>query len=193
MLPAKLQEQLMLCAIMGLQSGWICYIIGIMKNGREVCVMDEWNILQQADSCMHTETGMITLSKADYESMLQYALHERPEEVCGLLGGVTEGTDKHIKRVYLLTNCDHSSKHFSIDPREQFAAVRDMRANGWEPLGCWHSHPQSPAIPSEEDVRLAYDSRASYLILSCMEEAAPMLHAFHIADGMAEQEKLVIV
>lgn len=135
---------------------------------------------------------MITLQRSDYEKMLAHALNERPDEACGLIGGVIEGEDKHIKKVYLLTNIDHSNEHFSLDPKEQLAAIKDMRANGWVPLGNWHSHPESPSRPSEEDKRLAYDSKASYLILSLMDEANPVLNSFHIEGDMAEKENLVI-
>ena len=111
---------------------------------------------------------MIKLSKSDYEKILKHAESELPNEACGLIGGVTEGGDKLIKKVYLLTNTDHSNEHFSMDPKEQLAAIKDMRANGFVPLGNWHSHPESPSRPSDEDKRLAYDSKASYMILSLM-------------------------
>ena len=66
-----------------------------------------------------------------------------------------------------------------------------MRKNGLQPLGNWHSHPETPSRPSEEDKRLAYDASASYLILSLAEEE-PVLRAFSIKEGTAEQEKLII-
>lgn len=135
---------------------------------------------------------MITLKKADYEKMLAHAKKELPNEACGLLAGVIEGTDKKVEKVYLLTNIDHSNEHFSLDPKEQLAAVKDMRANGLVPLGNWHSHPESPSRPSEEDKRLAYDSKASYMILSLMELEHPVLHSFKIEGDQAEKETLVI-
>ena len=46
-----------------------------------------------------------------------------------------------------------------MDPKEQLKAIKDMRANGLTPLGNWHSHPETPARPSQEDIRLAYDRR----------------------------------
>ena len=92
--------------------------------------------------------------------------------------------DEHrIRKVYLLTNTDHTNEHFSIDPREQLKAVRDMRENGLQPLGNWHSHPETPSRPSEEDKRLANDRKASYLILSLAEKDHPVLNAFHIENG----------
>ena len=123
---------------------------------------------------------MIQLTKADFEKMLAHAEKELPDEACGLIAGEVQGTDKIIKKVYLLTNIDHSNEHFSLDPKEQLAAVKDMRANGLVPLGNWHSHPETPARPSQEDIRLAYDSTASYLILSLMDAEHPVLHAFTI-------------
>ena len=129
---------------------------------------------------------MIQLNKADFEKMLAHATRELPDEACGLIAGEVQGTDK------IVTNIDHSNEHFSLDPKEQLAAVKDMRANGLVPLGNWHSHPESPSRPSEEDKRLAYDSKASYMILSLMDRENPVLNSFHIEGTDAEKEDLQI-
>ena len=135
---------------------------------------------------------MITFNKNDYDKILEYAKVNLPEEACGLIGGTIEDGNKYIKKVYLLTNIDHSNEHFSMDPKEQLAAVKDMRAEGLVPLGNWHSHPESPSRPSEEDKRLAYDSKASYMILSLMEPEQPVLNSFHIEGDESTKEDLVI-
>ena len=122
----------------------------------------------------------ITIRQNDFDSICEHALRERPDEACGLIAGVDrEDGVREIRKVYLLTNTDHMNEHFSIDPKEQLQAIKDMRANGLKPLGNWHSHPETPSRPSEEDKRLANDSRASYLILSLMDETQPVLNAFH--------------
>ena len=59
-------------------------------------------------------------------------------------------------------------------------AVKDARANGLQMLGNFHSHPESPSRPSEEDKKLAYDSNAIYMILSLMEEDEPILRGFNV-------------
>jgi len=126
---------------------------------------------------------MITIKKSDYEKILQHATENLPEEACGLIAGTTEedGT-KHIEEVYLLENTDHSNEHFNISPQDQLKAIKDMRSKGLTPLGNWHSHPESPSRPSEEDKRLFFDSKARYLILSLMERDAPVLNAFIVEN-----------
>ena len=135
---------------------------------------------------------MIKISRSDYEKILAHAKSELPNEACGLIAGEVTDSGKIIRKVYLLTNIDHSNEHFSLDTKEQLAAIKDMRANGFSPLGNWHSHPESPSRPSEEDKRLAYDSKASYLILSLMEIDKPVLNSFRISGDTAENEGLEI-
>ena len=135
---------------------------------------------------------MIKLTKSDFEKILAHAVKELPDEACGLIAGTVEDGDKEIKKVYLLTNIDHSNEHFSLDPKEQLEAIKDMRKNGFVPLGNWHSHPESPSRPSEEDKRLAFDSKASYMILSLMDRENPVLNSFHIEGTDAEKENLQI-
>ncbi|MBQ9322362.1 MAG: hypothetical protein IJ239_08450, partial [Eubacterium sp.] len=62
----------------------------------------------------------ITIRKEDYEQICRSAAAGRPEEVCGLLAGIDrEDGVREIRKIYLLTNTDHSPEHFSIDPKEQ--------------------------------------------------------------------------
>lgn len=136
---------------------------------------------------------MITISKDNYQKILEHARKNLPEEACGLIAGEVTADGKAIREVYLLTNINHSNEHFSLDPKEQLAAIKDMRAKGLKPLGNWHSHPESPSRPSQEDKRLAYDSSASYLILSLQDRENPVLNSFHIEGDNATNEGLQIV
>lgn len=135
---------------------------------------------------------MIILPVELYDQMLAQARAELPLECCGLLAGTkTEGMIK-LTAVYPATNIDQSQEHFSIDPREQLAALKDMRQKGWEMLGNYHSHPATPARPSAEDIKLAYHPDAVYMILSLMQPDAPVLKAFRVAGGEAAEVKLVL-
>jgi proteasome lid subunit RPN8/RPN11 len=123
---------------------------------------------------------IVKMKKSDYEKILNYCIEGLPNESCGLLGGTVEGNVKTVSKVYLLTNTDASNEHFSMDPKEQFAALKDARSNGLSIIGNFHSHPESPSRPSEEDKRLAYDSTIEYLILSLMDMENPVLKAFGV-------------
>lgn len=135
---------------------------------------------------------MVLLKKEDYHLMLEHAKKLVPEEACGLIAGKVEGKDRIVEKVYLLENIDHSSEHFSLNMQEHLEAVKDMRKLGLVPLGNWHSHPESPSRPSQEDKRLAYDKNASYMILSLMNAEQPVLNSFHIEGDEVTKENLII-
>ena len=134
---------------------------------------------------------MIYLKQSDYEAILAHGKAGLPKEACWLIAGREEGGDRYIEKVYLLENEDHSPEHFTMSPQAQLSAIKDMRKNGLGPLGNFHSHPSTPSRPSEEDKRLALDPRASYMILSLMEEE-PVLRSFHIEGGEVTVEDLTI-
>lgn len=134
----------------------------------------------------------IHLHLEDYLAMVRHAREMAPVEDCGLIGGRMDGEDKIVEKVFFLTNVDHSEEHFSLDPKEQFDAVRTLREQGLQLLGNWHSHPASPSRPSEEDKRLAFDTKASYLILS-LRGGDPVLNSFQISrDKHVTKEDLRI-
>lgn len=136
---------------------------------------------------------MIKLLKTDFEEMVKHAKSKLPHEACGLIAGTIDSDNKEIKKVYYLTNIDHSNEHFSIDPNEQLATIKDIRMKGLKLIGNWHSHPETPSRPSEEDKRLAYDSRASYMILSLMDDEHPVINSFHIEGNISKKEELILI
>jgi len=127
---------------------------------------------------------MITITPEAYNSVLSQALKDKPNESCGYL----LGTDKEtVTENYPMTNIDNSGEHFSFDPKEQFAALNYARKNGLKIVGNWHSHPETPSRPSEEDIRLAYDKNIFYFILS-LKDAEPDFNAFRIVDGKVTEK-----
>lgn len=127
-----------------------------------------------------------------YDELVKYAREHSPEEACGLIAGIETEDGRQIKKIYYLENTDHATDHFTLDSKDQMTAIKDMRANGLKPLGNWHSHPESPSRPSQEDIRLAYDSKASYFILSLMAEY-PVLNSFHVENQAWTKEDLRIL
>jgi [CysO sulfur-carrier protein]-S-L-cysteine hydrolase len=107
--------------------------------------------------------------------------------VCGYLAG----NDRQVTRHYKLTNIDHSPEHFSFDPAEQFQVVRETRKEGLEILANYHSHPETPARPSVEDIRLAYDPNISYVIVS-LAAGQSDVKSFRIQNGVVEKEEIQV-
>ena len=50
--------------------------------------------------------------------------------ICRRHGPNSSSEDKNvivITKVYYLTNTDHAEDHFTMDPKEQLTAIKDMR------------------------------------------------------------------
>lgn len=69
-----------------------------------------------------------------------------------------------------------------MDPEEQLHVMRAMREAGLSMLGICHSHPDSPAYPSEKDIRLAVYDETAYLVVSFADQE-PHIEAFSIVGG----------
>ena len=136
-----------------------------------------------------TRDFMLKLPKHIYDDLIAHAREGFPLEVCGLLGG-REGM---VAAAHRLTNLDASNEHFSMDPREQFAAVKAMRAADQEMLAVYHSHPETPARPSEEDIRLALTPGVSHVIVSLADAQSPDLRSFKIEKGLVTAEEVEII
>ena len=91
-----------------------------------------------------------------------------------------------------LTNIDAAPDHYSMDPTEQFATIRQIRAEGMQVAGVYHTHPDTPARPSMEDIRLAYDPDLSYVIVSLMAGVEPVL-AYNMNGGEVVQVDLQVI
>ena len=126
---------------------------------------------------------MITISQNNVLEIFEQGYKDLPNETCGLL----VGKDNHITKVFPLNNVDQSPEHFSFDPADQFKVMREARSEGLKVMANYHSHPASPARPSEEDIRLAYDPNILYFIAS-LEAETPVLKAFWIKNGVVTEE-----
>lgn len=128
------------------------------------------------------------IKKEVVERLFAHAQKEKPREACGYLAG----RNGVITVSYVLSNIDKSSEHFSFDPKEQFQALKDARSKGLEILAVYHSHPKTPARPSEEDIRLAYDPDILYAIVSLAQDKRD-LKAFRIKDRQVDPVNLEVI
>ena len=132
---------------------------------------------------------MLKIPNEIHDSIIAHAREGFPLEVCGILGG----RDGLVSAIFRMTNTDASNEHFMMDPKEQFAVVKELRAQGIEMLAIYHSHPESPARPSEEDIRLALTPDVSYVIVSLMVPETPVLKSFRIEQGTVAPEPVEVV
>jgi proteasome lid subunit RPN8/RPN11 len=129
---------------------------------------------------------MLKIKGSVVRALFKHAKAEEPIEACGYLAS----KDNIIVKHYELTNVDASKEHFALDPAEQFNAVGDMRYNGIDLRAVYHSHPHTPARPSSEDLKLAFDQAISYVIISLMDNE---IKSFKIKDMISEKEELEII
>ena len=120
----------------------------------------------------------LQIEKKVLTALLDHARREEPNEACGYLASDNERIMRHFE----LTNIDAAPDHYTMDPAEQFAAIRRIREEGLQVAAVYHSHPETPARPSVEDIRLANDPNMTYIIVSLMAGVEP-IKAYKIRKG----------
>ena len=129
---------------------------------------------------------MVQVLRSVYDAMIGHALDEHPNECCGLLGG----TNGVITRIYRATNvAETKTVRYDVDSTELVKIFTSMRAADLEHLGIYHSHPRSPAEPSQTDINLATYPHWLYVIVSLAEPDGDV-RAWWIHDGSVEEEEL---
>src|SRR5262249_30535291 len=128
----------------------------------------------------------------------------------GLLFGTLDGDQKLVVSAYpventwsgqvALTEAEHEHSlrdRFYLDPRDYLRADRAARAQGLDVVGCYHSHPDDQARPSERDRVGAQGTGGtgfSFLIQSVRAGTAADLTSWLLVDSGAQfvQEELII-
>lgn len=109
---------------------------------------------------------MFKIPKDIINKIAEHSKKDYPIEACGYL----LGNDNTVIDIIYMTNIDKSNEHFTFDPKEQFKAVKYAREKGAKLIAVYHSHPNSPARMSKEDIRLANDTSMKYLIYSVVND-----------------------
>lgn len=119
------------------------------------------------------------------DEIVAYARAEAPKEACGLIAG--RGTD--ATRVIRCANAHPVPvTRYTIDPREQLRAFRDMEAKGEDLVAIYHSHPITQPYPSPTDRAEAHYPDAFYVLVS-LRDATPEIRAYRVRkDWVLEVE-----
>jgi proteasome lid subunit RPN8/RPN11 len=111
---------------------------------------------------------MITIAEQQLTEIREHGVRDYPYECCGLLLGRFDERGKTVRETYPISNAREESakrNRFLIEPEELMRGERYARANDLEVVGFYHSHPDSPAVPSQYDLEHAWPTY-SYIIVS---------------------------
>ena len=118
-----------------------------------------------------------------WNALVEHAREEAPNECCGYV----RATDGVVEEVVRSENPRGSPYGFELDSKS-LLATNELDDEGYE-VGIYHSHPRSPAEPSQTDINLAYYPHWTYLIVS-LKDDDPVVRAWHIADDQVTEEEV---
>jgi proteasome lid subunit RPN8/RPN11 len=129
-------------------------------------------------------TERLALPAALRDEIIAHARAEAPKEACGLIAGTGTGAARIIR----CTNAHPAPvTRYTIDPREQLRAFREMEAKGEDLVAIYHSHPVTQPHPSPTDRAEAHYPDAFYVLVS-LRDATPELRAFRITRDPGASE-----
>ncbi len=93
---------------------------------------------------------MLRIARPLFDRMCDHARRGGEHEVCGVLVGALG--EQCVGQVVAGRNVATDPAHrFTLDAATLLRADREARAQGWEIVGFYHSHPNQPAFPSPTD------------------------------------------
>ena len=118
---------------------------------------------------------MIKLGTQHRNEIATHGERDYPYECCGLLlGAFAAGGPKTIAEIYPISNAreeEAKRNRFLITPEEFMEGEQYAEKNGLAVVGFYHSHPDSPAVPSQYDLEHAWPTY-SYVIVSVRNQQA---------------------
>ncbi len=131
----------------------------------------------------------IRLPRPIVNRILTHVQQEPEREVCGFLAARGD----EICSWYPVRNiAGDAAIRFEMEPREQIAALRQMRERGEELFAIYHSHPSAPARPSASDLAEAGYPEALYLIVSLDTKGVLEMRAYRIEEGGVTEVALAL-
>jgi [CysO sulfur-carrier protein]-S-L-cysteine hydrolase len=125
------------------------------------------------------------MTRAQWDALIEHAREEAPNECCGYArarGGAIEQT-------FRAHNPRRSPYGYELDSKSLLAA-NELDDEGHE-VAIYHSHPRSPAEPSQTDINLATYPHWTYLIVSLAGDE-PHVRAWRIVDGRVDEEEIEV-
>jgi len=118
---------------------------------------------------------LIVLSQLYLTGIRAHGERDYPFECCGLLlGRFEQDGRKVVLETYPISNAreeEAKRNRFLIRPEELLEGEKYGRAKGLDVIGFYHSHPDSPAAPSQYDLAHAWPTY-TYIIVSVRKNRA---------------------
>ena len=106
------------------------------------------------------------------------------KEICGLLSSQSSNNSEQPVNCYPVANAStEPSHHYLMDPRQQIDAFRKIRERGEKLYAIYHSHPQSPAYPSTEDIEKISYPEVLHIIISMSTAGTLQLKGFRVKNS----------
>jgi len=129
---------------------------------------------------------MAIVLTAEHKSAIERHGEETfPNECCGFILGKLNGTDRTVVELMKIANAREDEAQFNrflITPEASFQADKAARAKRLDVIGCYHSHPNAPARPSQYDVDHAAWSGFSHIIVSIRDKVAVDMTSWQLKD-----------
>ena len=118
---------------------------------------------------------LIKISEDSLNAIRAHGEQDWPYECCGLLIGRFEAEGvKTTLETYAISNAREETakrNRFLIEPEELIRGEKYAASKKLDIVGFYHSHPQSPAVPSQYDLEHAWPTY-SYIIVSVNDQKA---------------------
>jgi proteasome lid subunit RPN8/RPN11 len=134
---------------------------------------------------------MLTILCDLVEAIVAQARNDHPIETCGVIAG-SAGSNRPV-RLIPMRNIAQSPTFFQFDSRQHLQVWKEMDARDEEPIVLYHSHTQSCAYPSRDDVKYAVEPQAHYVIISTDASHGNEVRSFRIIDGKVTEEAVKTV
>lgn len=135
---------------------------------------------------------MIIWNENIAQAIRSHAMETYPFECCGFLLGVEREDGVYVEELLVVENTHKGEqrRRFYIDPVSYMQAEREADRKGLILLGVYHSHPDHPAVPSEEDRKHAITG-FHYPIVSVDKTNAKFIRSWIlINDRQFEEENI---
>lgn len=133
----------------------------------------------------------IELPRKLVQDILKQAQLSPDSEICGLIGANQIGKPECC---YPIKNCaENPSDRYLLDSSQQIAAMKTIRQQNQNLFAIYHSHPNSPALPSKIDIEEATYKEAYQLIISLQTKGVLEIRAFSINANTVQEIPISLI